>query len=78
MKENKCLMTDDYMLNGVLNKIKTVIGIEKIDDTKILIDTYNKLAYEFTLKKVVILNSCAIKDVDKFYLQKFLEETLAV
>ena len=61
-------MTDDYMLNGVLNKIKTIIGIEKIDDTKILIDTYNKLAYEFTLKK----------DVDKFYLQKFLEETLAV
>ena len=31
----KYLMTDDYR---VLDKIKNIIGIEKVDDTKILID----------------------------------------
>ena len=34
MKENK-LMTDDYMLDNVLDKIKEIIGIEEFDDTKI-------------------------------------------
>ena len=28
----KYLMTDDYMCNRVLGKIKTIISIEKLDD----------------------------------------------
>ena len=32
-------MVDDYMLDKALNKIKEKLGIEKLDDTKILIDT---------------------------------------
>ena len=31
-------MTNDYMLDGVLDKIKMVSGIEKNDNSKILID----------------------------------------
>ena len=33
------LMVDDYMLGRVLDKIKETIGIEKFDDSRILIDT---------------------------------------
>ena len=29
-------MIDDYKLDGVLNKIKLIVGIENFDDTKIL------------------------------------------
>ena len=36
-------MVDDYMLNKVLDQIKEIIGLEKFDGTKILIDTVNKL-----------------------------------
>ena len=32
-------MFDDYILDEVLNKIKDIVGIEKFDDIKILIDT---------------------------------------
>ena len=34
------------MLNKVLDEIKEIIGIEKIDDTKILINTDDKLSDE--------------------------------
>lgn len=34
----------------MLDKIKAMIGFEKFDDAKILIDTDNKLVYEITLK----------------------------
>ena len=37
------LMVDDYMLDKVSDKIKKMIGIEKFDATKILIDTDNRL-----------------------------------
>ena len=30
MKEKKYLMVDDYILDNVLDKIKEIIGIEKI------------------------------------------------
>ena len=33
------LMVDDYMLDKVLDKIKMILGIEKFDNTKILIKT---------------------------------------
>ena len=39
-------MTIDYMLDGVLDKIKMVSGIEKNDNSKILIDADYKLVNE--------------------------------
>ena len=50
----KYLMVDDYMLNKVLDKIK------------ILIDADDKLP-DITLKNVVILMTCVIKDGNKFH-----------
>ena len=47
-------MLDDYTLDKVLEKTKK-IGIEKLDDTKILIDTDHKLLDYITLKNAVIL-----------------------
>ena len=63
------------MLDEVLDEINR-IGIEKIDDTRILIDTDDKLPHNITLKNAVILTTCVIKDSDKFYPQLFLEEAL--
>ena len=48
-----------------------IIGIEKFDKTKILIDTDDKLVDEVSLEIILIL--WVIKDGDKFYLQIFLE-----
>ena len=53
IKENerqKNLMVDDYVLNKVLEKIEEIIRT----DTKILIDTNNKLPDDITLKNVVM------------------------
>ena len=36
-------MVDNYLLNKVLDKINETIGIEKLDNTKILIYTDDKL-----------------------------------
>ena len=36
-------MVDDYILDKVLDKIKMILGIEKFDNTKILIKTDDKL-----------------------------------
>ena len=68
----KYLMIDDNILDKVLDKIKKIIGIEKIDDA----ETDAKLPDNITLKNVVILISCIIKDGDSFYPQIFLEEAL--
>ena len=59
-------MVDDYMLNKVLEKIKEIISIEKFDDTKILIHRNDKLPDGITLKKVMKLMTCIIKDDDNF------------
>ena len=72
----KYLMVDDYMLDKVINKIKEIIGIKKFDRTKILVETENKLPDDITLKNVVILITCVIKDGDNFNLQLYLEEAL--
>ena len=48
------------MLNKVLNKIKEIIGIEKFDDTTILIDIDNTLSGNIAFKKVVILMACVL------------------
>ena len=63
------MIVHDYMLDKVLDKIIEVIGIEKFDDTKILIDTDDKLPDDITFKNVVILMTCVIKDdMDKMIL----------
>ena len=48
MKKKK--MIDDYVLNKVLNKIKEIIGIEKSDETKVLVSTDDKLSDNITFK----------------------------
>ena len=64
------------MLDKVLNKIKETRGIVKFDDTKILIDTHDKLPDYITLTNVVILITYIIKHDGKFYPQILLEEEL--
>ena len=81
IKENerkKYLNVKDYMLDKSLEKIKETIGIVKFDDTKILIDMDHRLPEYITLKNVVILMTCIIKDDGKYYPQIFLEKTLFV
>ena len=48
MKKKK--MIDDYVLNKVLNKIKEIIGIEKSDETKVLVSTDDKLSDNITFE----------------------------
>ena len=60
-------MADDYIIDKVLEKVEEIIGIEKLDDTKILIDTDDKLPDNINLKNVVILMTCVIKHDGKFY-----------
>ena len=69
-------MADDYILDKELDKVKKIIGFGKSGDTKILIETDDKLPGDITLRNVVILIACVIKDGDKFYLQTFLEKAL--
>ena len=63
-------MIDDYVLDKVLGKIKEIIGTKKFDDTKILIDTDDKLPDYITFKNVVILMTCVVKNDDNFYPNK--------
>ena len=51
-------VVDDYMLDKVLNKVKEIIVMEKFDDTKNLINTYDELLDDITIKRVVILMTC--------------------
>ena len=66
------------MLDKVLSKIKKISGIETLDDSKILIKTDDEFRDSITLKNVVILMTCVIKNYNKFYSQIFLEEALLV
>ena len=59
-------MTDDCMSSKELGKIKMIIDIGKFGDTKILIDTGDKLADEVTLTNIVVLISCVKKDDGNF------------
>ena len=59
-------MIDDYMVHKVLDKTKEIIGIKKFDDTKILINTDDKLSHDITLKRAVILLTVLIKMVINF------------
>ena len=71
-------MLSKNILNKVLDKVKMIIGIENFDDTKILIETDDKLPDDITLKNAVILVTSVIKDKGKFYQQIFLEKALVV
>ena len=64
------------MLNKALDKTKKITGIEKLDNNKILINADDKLPADITLKIVVILMACVIKDDGNYYQQIFLEEAL--
>ena len=44
-----------------------IIAIEKVGDTKILIEIDDKLHDEVTMTNVAVLISCVIKDDGKFY-----------
>ena len=50
------------MLNKVSDKIKEIIGLEKFDDIKSLIEADDKLSDDITLKHFVILMTCVLKD----------------
>ena len=76
MKEKKYLIACHCMLNKVLDKIKEIIGTEKFDDTKILIDTDDKLPNCISLKSFVIIMISVIKNDGKFYSQLLLEKAL--
>ena len=56
---------------SILDKIKKTIDTEKIDKTKIFIDTDYKLPVDITLKNV-------LKNINNFYPQIFLEKALFV
>ena len=64
------------MLDGVLDKIKMIKVIQKLDDNKKFINSDNKLAEAVALKSVVIVTLHVILNHDKFYPQLFLEELL--
>ena len=63
----KYLMVDDHIINKVLDKIKEITGIEKFDNTKILIDSDDKLPDGITFKKVAILMTDVIKYGNKYF-----------
>ena len=64
------------MLHKKLNKMKGIVGIEKFDITKILIDTDEKMSDNIILKVVVILRTCVIKDYNDFFPLLLLEGQL--
>ena len=76
LEEKNYLMIDYHMVDKVLGKIKEIIGIEKIDDAKILINTEDNVSNQITSKNVAILLTCATKDDNKFYLLLFLDHAL--
>ena len=61
------------MLRLHSDKLLGMTEVKKIADTKILIDNN-----DITLKNVVILMTCVIKDDVNIYQQIFLEKTLYV
>ena len=60
-------MICDYILDKILDKIKDIIGIEKLDVTKIFIITDDKFQGGITFKNVMILMTCVIKDDVRFF-----------
>ena len=75
-KKKKIFDGNDYMLDKILDEIKDIIGIGKFDNTKKLIETNDKLPDDITLKNVVTLIICIVKDDGKLFPQILLEEAL--
>ena len=61
-------MVNGNMLDKVLDKIRETIGFAKFGDTKILIDTDDKMPDYIT---IVILITCAMKKNTNFFQQVF-------
>ena len=75
-ERKKHLIVDHYMPDKLLDKIKDTIGNKKFDDTKILIETDHNFLDNIIMKNVVILITCVMKDLDKFYSVHFIGKTL--
>ena len=56
------LIVDEYMPDKVLEKIKEIVDIEIFVDSRILIETNDKLQDDITFKNVLISITCVIKD----------------
>ena len=56
-------MVDHNILDKVLDKIKEIIDTKKFDDTKILIETDDKLPVDITLTNFVLLITCVIREL---------------
>ena len=54
-------MVIDNILNKTLGKIKKIIGIKKFNETKILIDTDDKLLVDIAFKNAILVTS-VVKD----------------
>ena len=54
-------MVNDNILNKTLGKIKKIIGIKKFNETKILIDTDDKLLVDIAFKNAILVTS-VVKD----------------
>ena len=67
----KTKIFDGYMLDKVLNRIKEIMRIEKLDKTKTLIDADDKLSQVITFKNFVILVTWVTKEGNKLYQQFF-------
>ena len=63
------------MINKALDKIIKIIGTKQFNDTKILIDTDDKLPDDITFKNAAILMTCVIKMminiICKYFQQKY-------
>ena len=69
--KKKIFDDNDYMLDKILDKIQDIIDIAEFDNTKKLIETGDKLPDYITLKNVVTLITCVIKDDGEFYCKYF-------
>ena len=54
-REKKCLTVHDYIGDKVSERIKEIINTETFDDTKILIDIYDKFPDDITCINAVAL-----------------------
>ena len=69
MKNTKEKNIDGWWLyvRSRIKEDKEIIGIEKFNNTKILIDINDELQDDITLISVVVLMTCVMKDDNKFY-----------
>ena len=71
----KKLISDDEKPGRVFDYIKNVKSIEKFDAAMILMDIGDKFPNDISIKNFMIMITCVIKDVNKFYQNVYLVET---